>query len=282
MTFARFSLSFALMLAFAPVAFAGSVALYNNLPSPLPGNIVSLGYEATGTGEFGSLVQLAGGNTIDSATVVMSNWAYQSNWTGSLNGSTITTSGFYLPITLTLYDVGAGNTVGSMIATKTLDNAFIPWRPEPDPADCAPGSNNDYLASTGGCFAGSLSTLTFNFSGLAVPSQIIYGLSYNTTHYGTNPTGVPGPYESLNFGLTTAAPTAGSNPDPSLYYWDSGSGDAFQPYTGFNDGSNPYTGVIEFDGPAATPEPSSLLLLGTGLLVLAGACLRRSQLSQAK
>jgi hypothetical protein len=278
----RISILSGLLLALTPLALADDVALYSNIPNSLPGNIPSLGYEATGTGEFGGLVQLAGGNTIDSATVVMSNWAYQSNWTSYINGTTITTSGFYLPITLTLYNVGAGNTVGSVIATETLANAFIPWRPEPDPTDCAAGSNNNYLAATGGCWAGSLSTLTFNFSGLSVPSEFIYGLSFDTTHYGTDPTGVAGPYESLNFGLTTASPSTGSNPDPSTFYWNSGSGDAFQPNTGLNDGSNPYNGVIEFDGPAAaTPEPSSLMLLGTGLLALATVLLLRTRLYQS-
>jgi len=273
-----------LLLALTPLALANEVALYSTIPNPLPGNIPSLGYEANGTGEFGGLIQFAGGNTIDSATVAMSDWTYASQWTAAMNGTTITSSGFYLPVTLTLYNVGAGNTVGSTIATQTLANAFIPWRPEPDPADCAAGSNNNYLASTGGCWAGSLSMLTFTFSGLAVPDQIIYGLSYSTTHYGTNPTGVAGPYESLNFGLSTVAPTVGSNPLPDTAYWetvnasnysDGGAGGVgtFRQDTNWS----PYSGAIEFDGPAATPEPSSLMLLGTGLLGLAIVLMRRTR-----
>src|SRR5580658_6972702 len=195
-------------------AWADTV-IYSTVPSPLPPNSPSLGYEATSTQEFGDLIQFSGASlNLSDVTVGMSNWAYESAWE-PLGTST----GFNVPLTLNLYNVGAGDTVGSLLATQTV-SAFIPWRPEPTPSTCAPGSNNDYLGSDGQCYAGSDSTVAFNFSGTVVPDDVIYGLAFNTTDHGYDPTGVPGPEESLNFALSTLPPTVGSNPLPDTAYWN--------------------------------------------------------------
>ena len=256
----------------ATSAWADSV-IYSTVPAPLPLNSPSLGYEASSTQEFGDLIQFDGTNrNLTQVTVGMSNWAYESEWE-TLGTST----GFSLPLTLNLYNVGAGDTVGSLIATQTI-SGFIPWRPEPTPGSCAPGSNNDYLGSDGQCYAGSDSTVTFDFSGMVVPDNIIYGLAYNTTDHGFNPTGVPGPYESLNFALSTDPPTVGSNPLPDTAYWNTSNG-SFYADNGaagvdvFRQDQNwtPYSGIIQFDAASPVPEPKyTMLALGViflGLLI---------------
>ena len=273
-----------LLLALAPSAMADGIVLYNTIPTPLPPNLPSIGYEALSAGEFGGLIQFANGNStyiLTSATVVLSDQSYLANWSSAINGTTITSSGFSLPITLNLYSVGAGNSVGGLIATQTISNAFIPWRPDP-----TAGCGNSYLASDGLCHTGSLSTVTFDFTGLSVPDTIIYGLAYNTTDYGADPTGVLGPYDSLNFALADTPPTIGSNPLPDTAYWetshvsyyaDGGAGGtgSFRQDTGWS----PYSGAIEFQ---SSPEPSSLLLLGSGLLGLAVLFMQRRRSDSAR
>lgn len=249
----------ALAIMVAVPAWAGAI-VYSSLPAPLPPNQPSIGYEASGISEFGDLVQLANGPAdLLSATVGMSDWAPESDWSGdigqTLGGSDITVAGFTVPLTLTLYEVNAGDSVGSLIGSYTVD-ASIPWRPAPG-GGCP---NNGWLASDG-CHSGSLSTVTFELPNVSVPDEFIYGLAFNTADYGYSPTGVDGPYESLNFAVTLSAPSAGSNPQGGQGYASAAS----PPMS--STGTGGYIGEIEFD---AAPEPASTTLAGLGLL---GLCL---------
>jgi hypothetical protein len=245
-------------LGFGSAAFG--MEIYDSIPSPLPGNIPSLGYQANQTSEFGDLISFAAGSrNLSQVTAVMSDWAKESDF------ETVGTSaGFTHPLTFTLYNVDAGNSVGSVIASRTI-TAFIPWRPEAD-VTC---SGDGYRDGNGICRSGLAFEVSFDFTGVVTPDSLIYGLAFNTMTYGYSPIGTSGPYISLNFGVADVPPTVGSNPLPDTAYWntsrasnyaDGGTGgvDIFRQDTAWT----PFSGAVKFD---AVPEPATLALFVVGL-----------------
>src|SRR5438045_9373767 len=69
-----------LLAAWSPLAVGASV-IYNSIPSPLPPNVPSLGYQATQTSEFGDLIQFGGASRVlKQVTLVMSDWALASDY----------------------------------------------------------------------------------------------------------------------------------------------------------------------------------------------------------
>lgn len=250
-------LAFLLPLATAGVAVGGPpVPAYDSIPAPLPPNLASLGYEATGTQEFGDLVQFASAsNWLTSATVTMSTWAPASSYP-SFSGPS-----WSLPITLNIYHVdnsGANPAPGALIATRT-QTFVIPWRPEPDPT-CADPSY--WRASNGTCYGGMAVNVTFDLTGTNVPSQVIYSVAFDTEHYGYSPIGARGPYNSFNVALASVPPTVGTNPFPDTAYWntvvagfysDGGAGGSgtFRRDTAWA----PYSVAARFDALAAADAP---------------------------
>ncbi len=260
------------LAAAGPLQLLANTVVYNSIPDPLPYNLPSQPYQAQSTAEFGELIQFAGtGVVLTDATVMMSDWALASTY-GSQD------PGWYHDITLNLYNVGPGNTVGSLIASVT-EEAFIPWRPEADPS-CSDGA---WLAPNGTCYHGLGFTIDFPLNNIAVPNQIIYGLALNTFTWGYQPIGHDGPFDSLNFALSGTTPLVGSNPLPGTAYWNTttafyadngaaGTG-TFRQDTGSN--WSKYAGAISFAA-ADTPEPGTVGLAAIGsVLVLLGSLRRR-------
>lgn len=223
-----FTLTFFLMTLCAIPVFGQGTPIYNNIPNPLPGNLASWGYEATGTSEFGDRIMFAPatGHSLATVTATMSSWACQSGTWFSSNCATTPGATFSHPITLNIYNVVAGNQVGTLIGSVTQTFA-IPYRPSVDLVNCTDG--RWYESSSGTCFNGKASNITFNLSGLNVPNQVIFGIAYNTTHYGYAPIGQAAPcystsggcpYDSLNVALADPAVynTVGSNPAPNDAY----------------------------------------------------------------
>lgn len=235
--------------------------IYDSTVSPSPGNLPSLGYEATQTVEFGNQITFGGtARVLDNVVVQMSSWGCQ---TGS--GATCSTSPgatFSEPITLNIYAVGPpsadgpSTVTGSPIATETKTFA-IPYRPSADPTDCSTAPDDGtqwYDAALATCFNGYLTDITFDFGHVTLPDSVIYGIAYNTSDYGAHPYGdstachAAGDcgYDALNVALSNdpPSPAVGSDPEPGTVYWDTG-------YAGFYcDGGAAGVGIFRIDTPA--------------------------------
>lgn len=202
----------------AVTASAAGTVIYNNIPSPLPGNVPSMGFEATSTYQFGGEIEPTSESlTTTKVTVGMSSWACQA---GSWNEKTCATSPgakFTWPVTLHIYAVGPGNSVGTEVGRLT-QSFKMPYRPSKN-ANC---ENGGWGAK---CFNGKLFKIAFNLRGVALPQPAILSVSYNTSHYGANPTGCTEdcPYDSLNVAVEpgpegsppASGPSVGSLPSPA-------------------------------------------------------------------
>ena len=211
----------------AGVAPAMADLVYNNIPDPLPVSLPSLGYEAEQTVAFGGLIGLTSASSLTSATLYMDTWAplsdlagyatYQANQAGNFDAN-----GYQWPLTLSLYNVtgtGASTAAGSLI-TSVTQTFTIPWRPPTDPVNCTGGR---YQGPDGNCYHGFGFEVKFDLSGVSVPDNLIYSLSFNTADYGDSPVGYAGPYNSLNFGVATTGagvPSVGTDPLPGSVFWN--------------------------------------------------------------
>jgi hypothetical protein len=220
-------LATAAVLAWASASAGAMVTytpIYNNIPSPLPGNAVSEAMEATSSSEFGGEVQLAGPTADHSkVSVALSSWACQSG--GAEDGTCVSAKGakFEWPVTLHIYTTGAGDSVGTLIASRTR-TFKMPYRPSASPA-CTGEHLGGYM-KMGRCFHGKLFKITFILAGVAIPSKAIVSVAYNTSDFGampqrpqpcnSEPSGCP--YDSLNVGGFEGAPAVGGDPQPQSDY----------------------------------------------------------------
>jgi PEP-CTERM motif len=261
-----------LLVTSSTAARASGVLLYSSDPAPLPSDLDSLQYFFTETTEFGDIIALAGGATsqfsLESFVVTLSNAAIESDFE-ALGTST----GYNVDLTLNLYNVGAGNTVGTLINSFTT-STLIAWRPESD-ASCG---NGGY--SSPDCFLGFLSQATFDLGGQITPQSLIWGVSFNSGLNGE-------PVNALGVALTSAtvAPAVGGDPLDDSNYWataiaglysDNGAGGVgiFREDTGWLPYGRPAaevvgTEVISQPPSDVVPEPASVTLVGLGLLVVA-------------
>jgi len=214
-------------------AHAAPVAVYNNIPSPTAGNYVSQAFEATQTSEFGGQVQFAGSATNPTVTVLMSSWGCQSGGWSTDNCVTTPGATFSEPITLNVYSVGSGNSVGALAASQT-QTFNIPYRPSADSVNCTGDQAGEWYSATDhSCYNGFATPISFNLSG-TLPNPAIISVAYNTSDYGYAPYGdvtachsTSGGcgYDSLNVALTDpdsvpsiVAPSVGSDPQPNNVY----------------------------------------------------------------
>jgi len=225
----RRAVSAALGLALAVSLFGGvnvaqaappsATTVYDAIPSPLPPNMASLGFEATQTSEFGDHVNLAGTDRVlNTVTVTMSDWALFSDYSSDTRYSGNATTWTH-PITLNVYSsqLDANGVPDQLLASKT-ENVTIPWRPVADPT-CAGGTA--WRAGDGACYNGIAFNAVFDLSSLSVtlPDDVIVGIAYNTQTYGSAPMDAPGPYNSLNVGVEGVA-TVGTDNNTDNVFWN--------------------------------------------------------------
>ena len=234
-----------------------SVVVYDSTTSPQPGNLPSEAFEATQTVQLGNEVAFAPNTSrvLTQAVVQMSSWGCQN---GTWQGGCTTTPGatFSEPITLNIFNVGANNTVGSLI-TSVTQTFNIPYRPSADPTKCAATPTEWYSTADAGCDNGLTTNITFNLSNVTVPDSVIYGIAYNTSDYGAAPYGdntachaTPQGcgYDSLNVGLTVAnGPSVGTDPLPGTVFQNTGYG----PF--YCDSGAAGVGTFRLDSPNTTP-----------------------------
>lgn len=200
----------------------GSV-VYNNIPSPMPNNVPSQGFQCCQTAELGDHVALAGtARRARSATVLMSSWSLNSSY------PSMDAAGYTHPITLNIYNAnttGAAPALGALIGTVT-QTFLIPWRPAADPT--CPGGTA-WRAGDGSCYNGFAFTIEFDLRSLALtlPDEFIFGVAFNTNSWGYQPIGQPGPYESLNVGTANVGgigvpPSIGVDVEPNAAFWNTG------------------------------------------------------------
>jgi Ca2+-binding RTX toxin-like protein len=172
----------------ATPAQAATETIFDYIPTPLPGNVVSYSYESWGVAEAGDQIEFStnGNQTLDNAKVVVSSWACEngSGWAAENAVPCETTPGstFAVPITLTLYDPN-----DDMAVIDTGTQVFnIPYRPSANP-ECPETVNGHGWGQD--CFLGLSHVITFNLSGVVVPDEIVYGVAWNTASFGYDPLG---------------------------------------------------------------------------------------------
>jgi hypothetical protein len=247
-TFAAAALAMVALAATMAGSASAATTVYSNLPSPMPGNVVSVGFEARSTAEFGGLVEFSAAAKNPTITVGMSSWSCQSG--GAEDGTCVSAPGatYSWPITLDIYEAGPGNSVGAKLVTLTQTFA-IPYRPSADNVKCV---GNGGWSKGKSCFHGKLFKIKFSKLGtnkapVTLPSKAIVSVAYNTTDHGYVPTGVPGPEDSLNVGIAGNA-TVGGQPAGDSVFQNS-------TFAGFYcDGGEAGTGTFRLDAGCWTEE----------------------------
>jgi hypothetical protein len=231
-------------LAVAAVTVVGSAAagtkagsVYNStVPNGPAANVPSLGPEAYAFNQLGNGVTFAGSaRNLTSVTVGLSSWACSSGAWYSGDCSTPSGATFPQAITFNIY-----NSTGTTLLASSTQTFSIPYRPSASPK-C--GDGRWYSPGLKTCFNGFYNEVTFNFSGVTLPNQIVYGITYNTRDFGPSPTGVAGPSDSLNIALVNEPSDVTAGTDTTLgTLWEEHSGSSFASTTEWA----PYVPAVQF------------------------------------
>jgi hypothetical protein len=102
------------------------------------------------------------------------------------------------------------------------------------------------------CFNGFFNNIEFNFGHVTLPSNVIYGITFNTYGAGLHPLGVSTPADSLNVALSQepSAPSVGSDAYQGTVYWSIVTAGY---YSNYCDGGAAGDNVFRIDEPANYP-----------------------------
>jgi hypothetical protein len=221
------------LLAVSPAASGSgnSNTIYNANVKPRPANLPSLGFEASSTRQFGDEITFAGTNrTLKAARVTLSSWACEQGRWYSGDCRTSHAATFSIAITLNIYAApSSGYGTGALLGTRT-QTFSVRYRPSAS-KKCTGDNAGEWYRPGQGCFNGLADIIKFNLTSLhlTVPNTVVYGITYDTTHFGPSPIGEGAacytssggcPYDSLNIGLGPTV-TVGSKPNPGTTYLDS-------------------------------------------------------------
>jgi hypothetical protein len=215
--------------------------VYDSIPTPVPPNVPSEGFQCCQNSEVGDQITLAGtARRAISATVLMSSWARHSQY------PSLSAAGFVHPITLNIYSDAAHAAAHTPDVATITQGVVMRWRPEGDPTcpDTGYGVGFAWRAGDGKCYNGYAFPITVNLDGVVLPDSFVFGIAYNTNTWGYSPLGTGGPYESLNVGLNGVPPVAvGTDVDPDEVWRSVGKPSGpFAPETGWS----PYTPAVKF------------------------------------
>lgn len=218
--------AFALVI---PRTFALAAIVYDAVPGTLAGNYPSQPFQAQQTNEFGDYVHLAGTDRVlTTVAVTMSDWALAStpaNIAFCTTSGNCDSTGFFWPITVNIYSNSlTGDIPNTLLDTKTV-LTHIPWRPVGDPScpDTGYGVGFAWRFDATTCYNGYAFNATFDLSDLdlTLPNDVIVGFVYNTQTYGPAPTGVDGPYNSLNIAVPSGnVATIGIDDSNNQVFWN--------------------------------------------------------------
>lgn len=198
---------------------------YNAIPSKVSGNVPSEAFQAQQTGEFGDEVALGGtARGLQSMSVVLDSWGCQSGAWYSGDCQTVSGATFSEPVTFTVYADNAG-TPGAVLAQQTQTVA-VGYRPSASARCTGADAGKWYSATDKTCYNGFPQTVRMTFSGVQLPTDVIWSVAYSTSGYGPSPYGYDQPcnataagcgYDSLNVGAFTFAnaPFSGTDLDES-------------------------------------------------------------------
>ena len=209
----RLSVLFVLTLAALPT-FGQNQVVYSTISSPLPGNVVSQGFECCAVQEFGDglgLVNSAGGQ-LQQVTVVLSSWACESGSWNVGNCVSSPNARFSQALTVNVWSVNDTTSPASagVLLGSVTDTFKIPFRPSSTPSKCGGNTTRWYSPIDNSCYRGLATPISLNFSNehVTIPAnnKIIVTVAYNTSDFGPSPLGHTAPCNSPTYNNGAGCP----------------------------------------------------------------------------